>query len=639
MGTTSEDIDLQDITPALARFDPSLIVNVLLKVAKSIKVRSQLPFRQLAWRLQELSPLFTNETICSVKAAYRRLITKLDVVQNEDFNWITSMLVNALTPHLEAEKQLDLLVSMPPSVPEYLHLRHSLKNLPAKTLEKRLKVAIHNPDSISLRRILFFASANPTDLTDLSRQIIAKQMNSPDSAVANCAAAVALRAQDSLLNKLLVNHTQQHNTSAKIQAMDFMHGGPIASAIIQHTRQDLLHLVAPPFLGHVAVAFGGTGLDLLADYFEVSLKRLLQPVYTPAPNVGGVFVNISDDGFEITKWADNSSETNQLEDLFPLVENTQDHQVKARKAADYQQEMWKRIEAYEAALEKEGAAILALPLQGKGLAEISEREPERIGHWLDLILATRDNRSLRQAYNLGIVLAGAYATYDAGKAVNVLRHLYDHQSFFTVTIGKVQISLYDQAIFGNPDVFEFDPLREKEFSLAFNDATIETKVAAAEKSGSINWLDSYINRLLESRHPGNQARGLTIAGLRNTNSISTLAFKRNWGPGFLGEVAKAGDKNYQRAQWAEHWINSMLNTSEPIDFWRFGNLAEGVVDWRFLTWFDCKQNSELLKRFGDEIYARLRKAAEKRTKKREGTLFGLKAPDHSLVIVLKDAEL
>lgn len=636
MGTTSEDNNLEHITPALSRFEPDLIVTAIQEVAKSIEHRSQFPFRQLAWRLPELSPLFTKETIQAVEAAYHRLISELNVVRDEDFNWITSMLVNALTPHFDAEEQLDLLLSMPKSVPEYLHLRYGLKTLTAKILENRLEEAIHNPDSISLRRILFFASATPASLTDRSRQIIAEQMNSSESIVADCAAAVVLKAQDGPLNKLVVKQTQYQNNPTNVQAKYFLRGGPHAAAIIQQNRQDLLHLVAPPFLGHVAVALGGKALDMLADYFEISLKRLLQPLCTPEPKVGRVFLNISNDGFEFTKWADNSKETNPLEDLLSWNENTQDHQVEARVATDYEQEMWRKIDAYEEALAKEGAAIIAFPSQGRGLVEFAKRNPDRIRHWLDLILETRDNRTLRQVYNQGIVLAGTYATHDGNKAAEVLRHLYDYQPFVTVTIGKIQVNLYDQALFGTPDISELDPLREKEFFSAFNDATIEVKVAAAEVCGAINWLDTYINKLLESHHPGDQARGLTIAGLRNTNAVSTHAFERDWGMGFLGEVAKLGAKNYQRAQWAGYWLNCMLNASNPIDFWRFAKLAEGIVDWRFVNWFEGNEVCVLLERFGDELYSRLWKAAAKRSKKREDTLFGLKAPDPDLVMILKD---
>jgi hypothetical protein len=55
-----------------------------------------------------------------------------------------------------------------------------------------------------------------------------------------------------------------------------------------------------------------------------------------------------------------------------------------------------------------------------------------------------------------------------------------------------------------------------------------------------------------------------------------------WKPGFLDDVAKAARKNYVRAQWVDHWIRLLCGTKEPTEFWRFGKLAEGIVDWRFV---------------------------------------------------------
>jgi len=93
-------------------------------------------------------------------------------------------------------------------------------------------------------------------------------------------------------------------------------------------------------------------------------------------------------------------------------------------------------------------------------------------------------------------------------------------------------------------------------------------------------------------------------------------------------------KNSRRARWAQHWIELASNASDPIDFWRFGKLAEGVADWRFARGFENGREGPLLDRFGDELCKRLRKAAEARTEKRKKTLFGLKVPDQDLLRVL-----
>lgn len=633
MGTTSEDNDLKDITPALSRFEPDLIVTALREIAKSIEHRSQFPFRQLAWRLPELSPLFTKETIQAVETAYRRLTTKSNVVQEKDFNWIASNLINALTPHLNAIKQLDLLLSMPHSVPEYLHLRHALKPLPADTLEARLEESINNADTVALRRTLFFASATPPSLTGRSRQIIAEQMNSSDQIVADCAAEVVSIAKDKALN---VHVIKQFRHPSSFTEKELFRGRAYAQAIIQQHRYDLIHLVAPPFLGHVAINLGNKGLDKFANYLDITINRLLQPINTPAPSGSHLNVSSSEDEFTITKWADNTNMIDQKSDLQSLVESILAWDSAARRRADHQQEIQANMETFTAKLEKEEALAMALPPPRKGLPELAERNPERLAHWLDLILGTNDKEILQQIYNLGIVLAGAYATRNQEKAAEVLQHLYDHQAFFNNFIGQRNISLYHQVIFSRPEVSTLDSFRENEFSLSFDDATLEDLVGAAETYGSLTWLNKYMLQLLESSHPGEQAKGLTIAGLRNPNEISVSAFERTWGPGFLGEVAEISAKNYQRDRWARHWFNCAHTASNPIDFWRFGKLAEGVVDWRFSSWFESGLPCALLERFGAALYTQLKKAAERRTKKRKDTLFGLKAPDRDLVELLKD---
>ena len=71
-----EDANLADSIPALARFDPQVVVDALRQVARSTEHRSEFPLRQLAWHLPELSPLFDQTTVTVVESAYRRLLSQ-----------------------------------------------------------------------------------------------------------------------------------------------------------------------------------------------------------------------------------------------------------------------------------------------------------------------------------------------------------------------------------------------------------------------------------------------------------------------------------------------------------------------------------------------------------------------------------
>jgi hypothetical protein len=51
---------------------------------------------------------------------------------------------------------------------------------------------------------------------------------------------------------------------------------------------------------------------------------------------------------------------------------------------------------------------------------------------------------------------------------------------------------------------------------------------------------------------------------------------------------------------------------------------------RFIRAFDGKQRAGFLQQYGSELYERLIKASQDRSRKRNDTLFGLKAPKDQL---------
>jgi len=270
-----------------------------------------------------------------------------------------------------------------------------------------------------------------------------------------------------------------------------------------------------------------------------------------------------------------------------------------------------------------------------GFDRIVERDPSLVRGWLDRILATSEDQSLRQIHNLGVCLAAAYAACDGTKAAATLRLLRHSIPVVRVLVGKERMSLYDYALFGAAETSALNPLREDVFAGAFDDAALEAAVIAAESSGIGPWLNKYVERLFASSHPEDLARGLTILGLRLFDDQSDRNLARFAGPGFLGQVTASAMKNSRRARLAQHWIERAQNASDPIDFWRFGKLAEGVADWRFAPEFENGRDGPLLDRLGEELRARLQKAAEARTEKRKKTLFGLTVPDQDLLRVLR----
>jgi hypothetical protein len=182
-------------------------------------------------------------------------------------------------------------------------------------------------------------------------------------------------------------------------------------------------------------------------------------------------------------------------------------------------------------------------------------------------------------------------------------------------------------LFKIPEISALDTLRIRVFSDVFSDAEIELAVIAVEVAGAGRWLDNFVTSLVRSEYPGEQARGLTIAGMRHKSEASESVLIQQWGTGFLGNVAANARKIYKKNEWAYHWFQLAIDAANPTDFWRYSVLTDGIVDMRYCIWLDEVPQSEMIQKFGAEFFSRLRKASEARTKKRKDTLFGLRAPD------------
>jgi hypothetical protein len=141
------------------------------------------------------------------------------------------------------------------------------------------------------------------------------------------------------------------------------------------------------------------------------------------------------------------------------------------------------------------------------------------------------------------------------------------------------------------------------------------------------WLDGYVQALLESWHPAEQARGLTILGFRQPNAVSERVLDGVPEPGFLGQVKQFAWHNYRRAAWTRHWLESLGEAKDPIDFWRYGTLAESICDLRFHRVFPNAEANDLLQMFGTDLYRRMTSKAKERAQKLCQTLFGFKAPE------------
>ena len=193
---------------------------------------------------------------------------------------------------------------------------------------------------------------------------------------------------------------------------------------------------------------------------------------------------------------------------------------------------------------------------------------------------------------------------------------------------------YLAALFATPSS-KLTALKQRVFGDSLNDSELEIGVICAEHFGSAELLDGYVNNLCYSKDAGSIALGLAIASLRNRNPASDHIMQLTFKGQFLSVVSERARKNYEKNRWAQYWFECVTSSTGSVDFWRFGNLTEGIVDKRYVHW--CKHGDTRVSSRHQDLLTRFKSASQKRSKLREDTLFGHKAPSAYLRKVLRDS--
>jgi hypothetical protein len=566
ISTTVQESDFRDVVPALARFDPTAVVEVLRRVIATAPERTGMRLRQLGWQLPELSPIFDAACVAAVRSAYDRLLADQSRVPTGDFAIVALQLFTALAPHLAAEEQLDLLLALPDSVPPFVAFRHALKPLPASVFERRLAAAV--ADTTARVRTLFFATAARTELTAGSRSVVAASLDSDDETEAACAAGVAYLADDAGLDDRVLEHAAR----AAPRAGDWgqHQERAIAAAIARRGRAALAALVLPQFAARTT----GTLRDALAVALGIrvdrTLSRLLEPVAaSPPPNMETTD-RVSREGLRDRRSVEPAGEPTVNDGV---LLNGETAEADAR-ADERRRGMYDAVELYERALEAElgDDDVLATP-PFDILHLVVDRDPARARGWLAAALAADDRAALGRVHNIALPLAGAYAAYDPDLAARVFRHLDDHDTHVNVVVGPEEVRLREHVLFRAPASEPIAALRRELFIDALDDETLARLTTAADTRGAGPWLDAFVDALVDSTNVGDQARGLAIAGFRDQNPASDRVLARAWSPGFLSDVSAHASTDYRRASWCDTWLTRAATAADGIEFWRYTALA------------------------------------------------------------------
>jgi len=373
----------------------------------------------------------------------------------------------------------------------------------------------------------------------------------------------------------------------------------------------------------------------LANDLEAAVERLIQPMEIAEPAMGQLIRQSGDvESAPITRVKDKTTGGAGETEAVPNGDVVQGDRERIEDSRARQRLLVNEANHFLDALAAENAEWVLRAPDRNGLANLIDLDAARVGAWVEKILVESDRFRLRLVRNLGLGLASAYSRIDPEKAGKLFDHLFSSPSAARVVFGKASIPLELVALFGATDHPAFDRRRADFLERAMDDATIEDVVRAAEFVGRGDWIDRWSETEITASEPSRIARALMVSGLRTSNTTSDAILGREWSPGFLASVAQTASDAYRRDGWCRTWAERALAARDGEEFWCFAELASRTADRRFESWLQLDMTTDIAWRFGRRLSSRMAQQAEKTTKERRDTLFGLTRPDNLLAAAI-----
>lgn len=623
---TLQDHDIRDLTPALARFAPEVIINKLRAFAVDMDSRTGHAERFLAFQLPKFSALLTANEVGSLRDAYFAVTASAAAADDNDQNIGAQYLLMALLPHLAPADQLQALLALPGDKGEMIQLRRFFKPLDPEALASYLERAEISNTVRDLRRILFFACTGRTPLTASSRAVSRRCFVHDNHVVRLLAFEVAAECNDEELIEALADSNWSGRSEGSESVQSFYGSKVLAQAPDRFRGVDTLMRMT---LGWQTAVIDTWGTASVRRHADIVVQLVRDSLKLPSDLVSDVPVqrNIEVASKPLSySFMDTGPETPKKEiDL-----------AKFKQIVDGADEAWRAdqirrreaVDAYLANLKKQDVARLVDPVYLRGFEGIASYAPDAFEDIVALIL-NASARQLRPLASIAACIATVLSRTQPERAGEIFERLLVVQPDMNLTIGPAELPFCRLSLWMAADGERIQRLRMFRLESCFSDAELFVETLCAMEAGKMAEILALAEQFVATEHPGKIARAVTIAGFCDVNEISPrILHDPRLNVGFLLQVAEAARAAYKRNAWARHWYEQACAAMEPVQYWRDCALMIRAADGRFALWFDpnSDQKEPALIPFARFAHDSLRDRAKDKRNKRQEKLFGVRPP-------------
>lgn len=619
---------LRDALPGLARFEAATAINVHRELTGKIIERSPTEFIRGLLSVEANTALVTpdmGEVLLS-KVMALSVPDKQASVEARD-HWIGSQYSLLIAfPHLDGDKQVETLMSMPPHGPTLLKLFHVLMPADPINLDRLLDHALQSGHEDQQVAALMFARYSGTAVSRHSRQVVAQLFESTSSLVRAQALNVISNLKDhSLLERVARSAWRAKTLDSKEQYFEDWYG---SEAIIEAgvsgilSPGEVLNGISPQLFGIAARSIGYPVQTGIADRLDRSFQLALDfEVTKQPPSVEQNASGAQGDHPPLLSLLDQD-QTSRPEDVLKRLSETSE-EFEAR-----QQRRWEAFDEFLQDITENQARLIIEDVGMEAIDAALSTMPERTIEWAKHILSLPEHK-LMPFQNFSLKLASSLSDREPELARKLFERLEGRRSFITLTYGIARIPLEAISVWGSADNEAMDALRAKRLDFAATDHELALETMAALTSGKSAFLNRYAVDLSKRQEPSAVARALMVYGFGEADSESGAVLEQYASAnGLIGTAAKAAQFAYDRNHWSRHWFELMCQTDSSEEFWRCSVLFLKIVDARFELWeSEIERIGSPAHKFEPSIRGRLESRIKSWKKKREKTLFGATAPN------------
>jgi len=633
--STKDDMFLHDTLPGLARFLPDITIDYCRNLAKTMANQD---VRSVHFGLTEFaqnSPLFTPEIVESLirRATSTYIPEPWNSSESKDLWFFVQYSLFATFPHIDGNRQLDILSSLSNQGSIMLKLIDTFKPAYSESLENALLQAYKNGNDNVKIAILTFARYSGTPITKSSKSVVGDLFRDLASSVRAQALNVIAYMQDaSLIEDVVVSGWSARSLDPREQYFEVHYGSEVLISAVKlgiSNFDEVIARISPTLYGLAAKSLGHPAKIFIKE----NLCELLDKVMGANISCKSPPVEQNHNSLNVVH-PPLLSIINSNEDL-SLEESLKRTSESPREFDERWEKSWDSFKRFDKALSAEGARLIVDDVGLSAIQAFTEISPEAAVYYANSFLSLPEYKQARIT-NIALMLARCLSGIDVILARKLFDQFEHKKSFLTITHGRAAISLDSLSIWQSDDNEVMDSLRARRLESAANDHELSLEVLAALYSEKSDFLTRYSEALLERERPIDQARALMILGFGDVSTkANSILAHYSGSKGLIGSAVDAANYAYKRNEWSRHWYKMMCETDSLEEFWRYGVLLTKIVDGRFEIWANnfYKKGSPIIN-FDSCFESKLKNRIEHWKGKREKTLLGSKVPEKVFLISL-----